>query len=229
MTITTFEKIINIFKKSFLNFKFYLDDELMVEIWYNELSYMDDDKGILATKKVIATCDFVTIKNIKQAYAEIDTPIHVDNEEGWGLVEQAIRMYGYMRADEAIASLPSQVQKAVRYMGGFQSICEAEKKDVIRGQFNKAMSAVNHRTQANATLGKTLLGQITMYQKIEEQMERRLLQDANDIVATKMLETERNIGPSEKNIESNKNQISHIRYIISQCVSRDEAGLEVAQ
>lgn len=145
MTVTTFEKLMSILRASFTNFKMDPEkDKDAYKIWFGELAYMDDAKSVLAIKKVISTCDFVTIKNIKQAYADVDMPMQIDDEEGWGLVEKAIRNYGYMRAEEAMASLPSQVQKAITYMGGFQSICEAEKKEVIRGQFNKAMESLMH-------------------------------------------------------------------------------------
>ena len=176
MTINTFETVMTLFIKFYPNFKFNLNDDMQVELWFAELEYMNDAKAVLAAKKVISTCDFVTIKNIKQAYAEVDSPMHIDDEEGWGMVKKAISAYGYMRASEAMASLPSRVQKAVIYMGGFQAICESEKEDVVRGQFTKAMAAVNNRVRTEATLGQPLLEQIRSYQMIAEQQEHKAIE-----------------------------------------------------
>lgn len=218
MKVGTFEKLIKILEKAFMNFTFNIKDEELVDIWFNELAYMDDAKAVLAVKKVISTCDFVTIKNIKQAYAEMDMPIQIDVEEGWGLVERAIRNYGYTRADEAMASLPSQVQKAVAYMGGFQSICEAEKKEVIRGQFNKAMASANMRTKLNATLGKPLLEQMSFYQNQIELEEKKLIQ----IEARQSIPSDIN----DEKIATNKEHIAHIKEVVKESLER-KAAIEV--
>ncbi len=179
MSINTFEMVMTLFIKFYPNFKFNLDDDMQVELWFAELEYMNDAKAVLAAKKVVSTCDFVTIKNIKQAYAEVDSPIHIDDEEGWGMVKKAIRTYGYMRTNEAMASLPSRVQKAIMYMGGFQAICESEKEDVVRGQFTKAMAAVNNKVKSQAILGQPLMEQIRSYQMIAEHEEQKVIA-AND-------------------------------------------------
>ena len=176
MTINTLESIMNMLVKFFPNFKFDMEDDLQVELWLGELHYMNDEKAVLAARKVISTCDFVTVKNLKQAYAEIEAPLLIDDEEGWGLVKKAIRNFGYARADEAMNSLPSRVQKAVAYCGGFQAICESEKEDVMRGQFNKAMEAVNNRIRSELTLGAPLLEQIRLFQLEVEQKEHNMLE-----------------------------------------------------
>ncbi|MDA3733606.1 hypothetical protein PBV87_19230 [Niameybacter massiliensis] len=218
MTVGTFERLINILEKAFMNFKFNIEDEDLVEVWFNELAYMDDAKAVLAVKKVIGTCDFVTIKNIKQAYAELDMPVQIDNEEGWGLVEKAIRLYGYMRSDEAMNSLPVQVQKAITYMGGFQSICEAEKKEVIRGQFNKAMASVNIRTRSEATLGNTLFEQISLYQNKVELESKNILQ----------LEENRQMAElNDEKIANNKEHIANLRDIFAKSISNKTSSVGV--
>lgn len=217
MTVTTFEKLMSILRASFTNFKMDPEkDKDAYKIWFGELAYMDDAKSVLAIKKVISTCDFVTIKNIKQAYADVDMPMQIDDEEGWGLVEKAIRNYGYMRAEEAMASLPSQVQKAITYMGGFQSICEAEKKEVIRGQFNKAMGAANARTKINAVLGEPLLTQIGNYQKMAELAERQALQITYQ-------EQEEIQELNEDKIATNKEHIAHIKEVFKKSLERRAA------
>lgn len=215
MKVTTFETIMKILESAFMNFTFNIKDEFKVEVWYGELAYMDDAKAVLAAKKVISTYDFVTIKNIKEAYGMIDNPMKVDTEEGWGLVEKAIRNFGYMRAEEALASLPTQVQKAVMYMGGFQSICEAEKKEVVRGQFNKAMAAINTRAKSNATLGQPLLEQLNIYQELAEKSEQAFLENSQQEYVPR----------ENRDIDQNKTYISHIRDIITQSTTKAEVAV----
>ena len=215
MKVTTFENIIKILESAFSNFTFNIKDEFKVEVWYGELAYMDDIKAVLAAKKVISTYDFVTIKNIKEAYGTIDNPAKIDIEEGWGLVEKAIRIFGYARSSEALESLPTQVQKAVMYMGGFQSICEAEKKEVARGQFNKAMASVNTRARNNATLGQPLLEQLNIYQSLAENTEKTCLENHHQDY----------IPRTNSDIDQNKTYISHIRDIISQSSNKTEVAL----
>ena len=219
MTVSTFEKLMNILRASFTSFKMDPEkDKDAYRIWFGELAYMDDAKSVIAIKKVISTCDFVTIKNIKQAYAELDMPVQIDNEEGWGLVEKAIRIYGYMRSDEAMNSLPVQVQKAITYMGGFQSICEAEKKEVIRGQFNKAMASVNIRTRSEATLGNTLFEQISLYQNKVELESKNVLQ---------IQENRQRAELDDEKIADNKEYIANIREIFAKSISNKTSSVGV--
>lgn len=156
-----FKAIMTMLTIAYPNFKFDHNNSLQVDVWYGSLSDLEPNKLALAIKSVISTSEFApTIATIRKKYAEMNIADKVDNEEAWGLVIKAISNYGYMRADEAMTSLPKQVAKAVMWVGGFKMICESENVDVIRGQFNKAMASVNNREHTNKILGDSLLTQI---------------------------------------------------------------------
>ena len=175
-----FQKIMTVIGAAYPHMKLDLTNKLQMSVWYDNLIDLDATKLALATKKMIATYEFPSIKNLRQSYADIDMPIRVDAEEGWGLVEKAIRNYGYMRAEEAMQSLPAQVQRAVQYVGGFLSICEAENVSVIRGQFNKAMESAIRSTREEKSLGVDLIGQIKQYNLQNEAKDKIQLEIKED-------------------------------------------------
>lgn len=117
----------------------------LLNMWYKALQHFDDEQFIEVTKKIMLNEIFApNLATLAKYCSEIVAPL-VDDTEGWGLVIKAVNAYGYMRPEEAMNSLPHTVRKAVEYMGGFKLICESEEPDVIRGQFNKCMAAVNQR------------------------------------------------------------------------------------
>lgn len=120
----------------------------LLNMWYKALQHFEDEQFIEATKKIMLNEIFApNLATLAKYCSEIVAPL-VDDTEGWGLVIKAVNTYGYMRPEEAMKSLPQTVRKAVEYMGGFKLICESEEPDVIRGQFNKCMAAVNQRERA---------------------------------------------------------------------------------
>ena len=125
-------------------------DKDMVDLWFKMLEHYEDDVFVAAIKKIMLNEVFAPNLAIISKYcSEVAAPIEADDAEGWGLVVKAINTYGYMRPKEAMDSLPPTVRKAVEYMGGFKLICESEEPDVIRGQFNKCMAAINQRERAD--------------------------------------------------------------------------------
>ena len=154
-------------------------NELQVKFWYSRLKEIDTDVVRCALEKLSDTSRYEpTIADIKATCAEITQERLCDVEEGWGLVQKAIRSYGYMRAEEAMQSLPNEVQEAVKYMGGFKSICEGEVEgeNTTRAQFRRCMeTVVKRRREDNQTslLTKTAILQLRAlnYHQIEECVE----------------------------------------------------------
>ena len=110
-----------------------------------------------SAKKIMINEVFApNLATLSKYCSETSTPIDIEPEEGWGLVQKAIRRYGYMQADEAMQSLPPIVQRAVLAVGGFQGICESCEIGIIRGQFNKAMTSI---TEAEKTRRRSKEGQ----------------------------------------------------------------------
>ena len=136
--------------KNFSNNIFNPNDNEQIKLWYEIIRDINDDIFGKAIIKLMCNERFApNIATIRQYCAEVGAPIQVDDTEGWGLVMQSVRNYGYMRADEALKSLPQSVREAVKNIGGFQMICETDEPDVVRGQFNRAMAAVNTRDRAS--------------------------------------------------------------------------------
>jgi hypothetical protein len=223
MTYDNFERFMKMLCIAFPgSFKFDPEDDLMRSVWYAQLEDMEDNLAGMAIKKVIATCEFVSIRAIRQAYADVACPVSVDNEEGWGMVERAINHYGYMRPSEALESLPETVRQAAKYMGGFQSICQAENKEVIRGQFNKALSAINARAREKAVMGSTLVEQINTYHQLscqqqmalENQRDTAQLKDCTCLAHDENPAEETFITPTQR--EANLSALAHIKDILRQ-------------
>lgn len=142
--------------KNFSNNIFNPNDKEQVKLWYGVLQDIDDETFSKAIIKLMCSEKFAPNIHVIRTYcAEVAAPIQVDDTEGWGLVMQSVRKYGYMRAEEALQSLPASVREAVMRIGGFQMICESEEPDVIRGQFNRAMAAINSRDRESR---KTAIG-----------------------------------------------------------------------
>ena len=116
----------------------------LLNVWYKALQHYTDEQFMEATKKIMLNEAFAPkLDTLAKYCSEIAAPIEVDDTEAWGKVVKAINHYGYMRAEEAIKTLPETVKQAVERVGGFEMICSSEEPDVIRGQFNKAMAAIN--------------------------------------------------------------------------------------
>lgn len=168
-----FQKMMAIITAAFPTFKLDMSNQVAVKVWYDNLKDLDPKILAYAVKSIIATSEFPpSIATLRGKYCEINSPERVENEEGWGLVMRAIRNYGYMRATEALESLPTHVQRAVLFVGGFKAICESENQDVIRGQFNKAMASVNTRSKTESAMGVSLIEKISSIQSIAESKSR---------------------------------------------------------
>lgn len=141
MQSSTFSKCINLLQK---NFEKMTNDRELLNIWYKALNHISDEHFVIATQKIMLNEIFApNLATISKYCSEVAAPIEVDDTEAWGLVVKAINRYGYMRAEEAMNSFPKLVQDAVNRVGGFEMICSSEEPDVIRGQFNKTMAAIN--------------------------------------------------------------------------------------
>lgn len=143
-------------------------DRELLNIWYKALEHYSDEQFIEATKKIMLNETFPPrLDKLAKYCSEVAAPV-IDDTEGWGLVVKAINTYGYMRANEAMHSLPPTVRKAVEYMGGFKIICESEEPDVIRGQFNKCMAAINQRERADRREKNGLMKAVALMNSTEE-------------------------------------------------------------
>ncbi|MDD5501554.1 MAG: replicative helicase loader/inhibitor [Candidatus Omnitrophica bacterium] len=109
-----------------------------IRLWQEMLSDIPFDVGQAALKKVLSTAKFwPSVGEIREAVAFIQNPSRLSPAEAWEKVRTAMQDYGYYRASEGFNSLPPTVQKTVRALGGFSTICASENPEATRGHFLK--------------------------------------------------------------------------------------------
>lgn len=171
MTWETYISHMALLSKNYSKNIFNPKDADMVNLWFKMLEHYEDRVFISAVKKIMVNEVFApNLATISKYCTEIAAPIEVDDTEGWGLVVKAINQYGYMRAEEAIKSLPNTVRQAVERVGGFEMVCSCEEPDVIRGQFNRAMAAINQSERTRRREKDGLFEALALSNTVEEPM-----------------------------------------------------------
>lgn len=108
-----------------------------VGIWYSFFESDNYDTFRKAVKKVCVTSRFFpSIAEIKTSMAETDLK-QISSDQAWNDVQKAIAKYGYYRPAEAMESLTTETQAAVRSLGGFQRLCQQENTEWLRKDFCK--------------------------------------------------------------------------------------------
>ena len=139
--------------------KFEVDD-LKVQVWHEMLGDLDYDTANMAVKKLILESTFPpAIAEVRKAVMEILNPDGMTAADAWGEVVQAIRRYGYYRAEEALANMSPKTARIVRSIG-WQEICMSEEPGVVRGQFLKMYQQVAEREHKERLLPEALKREI---------------------------------------------------------------------
>ncbi|MCX7771949.1 MAG: replicative helicase loader/inhibitor, partial [Clostridia bacterium] len=131
-------------------------DEFKSRVWLEMLGDLPYEVAQMAVKKLIMESQYPpTIADVRQQVAsliEMSSGVK-DEAAAWGEVTRAIKLLGYYREEEALASLSPMTAKVVR-MIGWKEICQCEKVDVMRGQFLKMYHQHGQRERQNALLPK---------------------------------------------------------------------------
>jgi len=142
-------------------------------LWYKMMSDIPYNIAEAALTKVLSTAKyFPTIAEILEAVAEITSPEIDTAAKAWGEVEKAIRIYGYYREAEALASMSPQTAKVAKYIG-WREICLSEEPGVVRGQFLKMYAQVTEREQKEKLLPPNLKDGI---QRLSESIRPQMLE-----------------------------------------------------
>ena len=126
-----------------------------LDVYWDLLQDLPGNIAFAAIKKVLVENIYPTfpaVGVIRKAAVDLANPQMLLPAEAWGLVQKANDKFGYYRAVEGMESLPVTVQKAVRAMGGFTSICMSENPDITRGQFMKMYDQYAARERELATI-----------------------------------------------------------------------------
>lgn len=135
MNRTDLVKVLTFISNSYPGkFKYPLDSreetKFFTETWYSFLGDYDYQLVRTAVKKLIinkaswppAVGELVhEIESLTTAAVD-----KISAGEAWQLALEAVRKYGYYQAGQAMASLPSLVQKTIQCYGGFTAVCHSE-------------------------------------------------------------------------------------------------------
>lgn len=112
-----------------------LPDDHAMELWYDALNDLDYNTARQAVKKWAETNRWSpSIADIREMCASFIYGEFNSWEEEWDKVRKAVRFYGYMREQEALASLPKMTRTIVERLG-FQNLCLSENPAVDRANF----------------------------------------------------------------------------------------------
>lgn len=108
------------------------------KLWEKLLTDIPFPVAEKALIKVLATAKFFpTVAEIREAAMQLTQPAIPTAMEAWGEVTRAMRLYGYYRPEEALASMSPVTAEVVRRIG-WREMCSCEEPDVLRGQFRMA-------------------------------------------------------------------------------------------
>ncbi len=151
MTKAEFSRIAAVLKVSFSWAKLF-ENDAATEVWYRKLADIPYTVMAAVVDKWIETkTNPPTIADLRAEAAVIvngETPIWTD---GWEQVRKAVSRYGYMRKEEALASMDPLTAKAVSLLG-WQQICESENTDVVRANFRMTYESLAKQKEVNGML-----------------------------------------------------------------------------
>ena len=129
-----------------------LPNEQAVSLWYDSLKDIPAEVLTAALKAWVVTEKWPpTIADLREKADAIVNGERPDWGIGWEEVQKAIRFYGYMQPEKAMASMSPVTREAVRRIG-WQSICESENPETIRAQFRQVFEICEKHAVADRNL-----------------------------------------------------------------------------
>lgn len=177
-------------KSNYPNWQFNLNDEVTLTLWFEGLKDLPYEILNLGIMKLLSEEQFYpNIAKIRKACASIISAPSTDATEAWGLVQKAISSFGYMRGEEALASLPPDVAEGVKRTGGWMALCMDESPEITRAHFHKAMQQIEARKSSQSVLSIGMKQAIESYQQLAKEEEQKLLgyhyQEKEEVVHVK--------------------------------------------
>lgn len=198
MTKEEFAKLVTMLLAFFPNLKLNTDNSVQMDLWYGMVKDLNFNIAKLAITKMVTDEPYAPsnmVGAIRKYYAEVSGSTPVADTDGYGLVQKAIRCYGYARPKEALASLPLNVREAVMACGGWLQICMSEEPENMRAQFNRAMASVNARNDASNRLNLAVKKNI---ERLQEESDRVQMIEFKEVPRMDMQERKQ----SKENIEA---------------------------
>lgn len=151
MTVKEFEKITKGLTTAFPWANLFPNPEA-VEIWYRKLGDISYDVMAAVVNRWLETkTQPPTIAALRQEADIVVNGMLPTWADGWEQVHKAIGRYGYMRGDEALASMDELTAETARRIG-WQQICESENIDALRANFRMVYESLSRRLQESRML-----------------------------------------------------------------------------
>lgn len=162
-----FAKLIKGLKESYPNFKI-VESKEGFDMWFLMLCDIPYPVLSKAVQKHIATNKYPpSIAEIRELATNSNSG---DWSQGWDLVRQSLRKFGYYRSDEAIEWLRSldPITGEVARRLGYQELCLSENLNVERANFRMAYETTLHRSKLQQQLPPNLQDENQSMNKLVE-------------------------------------------------------------
>ena len=127
-----------------------------VNLWHEMLRDIPKQVLAVAVKRLIAERSFPpSISDIRKEASYLLDPDKQTPAEAWGVVQNAVRKYGFYRAVEGVSSLPPRIKKVVDCIG-WTSLCTSDNISVLRGQFMKMYEQIQEEEAKERLMPKQL-------------------------------------------------------------------------
>lgn len=131
-----------------------------VNLWVLMLADLNYEVGQAAVMAHLARSPYPpTISDIRNAAIAVTEPNRLEAIEAWDLINQAIRKYGFYRAEQAMASLPPEVADMARKFT-WESLCTSENEETLRAQFRMAWETQAKRTREDKQIAPVVMKMI---------------------------------------------------------------------
>ena len=127
-----------------------------MDLWLEMLQDIPYPLAMTALKKWVATQKWSpSIAEIRETALEITNEKQPDWSDSWAVVHKAIGRYGYTHPQEALESMDPVTREVVDRLG-WESICQSEDEEVLRGQFRRVHESVVSRRKEDAQIPAAL-------------------------------------------------------------------------
>lgn len=121
-----------------------------LDLWYEklqDLDYAQVNAGVarwVSTNRYSPTISDIRSFSMKATHGELP-----DWGASWNTMKRMISKWGYMREDKALEEMDPITREVVMRLG-FQSICQSEDEEVLRGQFRRIHEDVSRMASEDA-------------------------------------------------------------------------------
>jgi len=162
MTKTGTYKLLAVLKATYPRFYTNMkadETEVIVSVWSEMLSDIDDNIATVALKRLIATNKFPpTIAELLESVRAVKYIPLPDAGQAWEEINQAISNFGYYRGEEAMASFSCDTTRQVVKRMGWRELCSAplEHEMANRAHFLKMWDSMTERIKENQVIPDSL-------------------------------------------------------------------------